>query len=98
MVNFKLTQLERDFRMTATSKSIAQAAALCVGLFSANMVWSGECSDDVRAKNDVKLDAAQAQPLSAAELKQLFHGAELNQTDGLGDYVHNFHPNRPHRR
>ena len=79
--------------MTAT-KNIAQAAALCIGLFAANMVWSVDCPEGVRASNAQKLDVAQAKAPLASDMHKLFHEAHLNEPDDLGDYVQNFQMDR----
>jgi hypothetical protein len=96
-LSFQLNTIERDFHLTATTKNIVQTAVLCIGLLSANMVWSEDCPEGVKGRNATYPDVAQAQPLSASHLYEMFHDARLNESDGLGDYVHNFQATRPPR-
>jgi len=84
--------------LTATTKNVAQTAVLCIGLLTANMVWSDDCPESVKGRNATNPHVAQAQPLPASDLYKMFHDARLNEPDGLGDYVHNFQADRPLRR
>jgi hypothetical protein len=85
--------------MNATSKKIA-AATLFIGFITTTEVCSHDCPPGVGAEPSANPDVRQvntlpvvnqAGTLPVRKLYQLFHNPLLNQSDGLGDYVHDFH-------
>jgi hypothetical protein len=76
---------------TTSIKQVAKTTVLCTALIVANAVWSKDCPEGAGAANATDLDVSQAQTLSAADLYELFHSADLNQSDDLGDYMEDYH-------
>ena len=79
--------------MNPSSKKIAQTAVLAIGVAAANLAWSCPNSAGTETSADAnvsKADVDKARSLSASELYELLHDSRLHESDGLGDYVHNF--------